>query len=239
LRTSCGVWSLSQIVLDGFAFDIALARSTDPPNRFLTELLFLYREAEAMYVFNDRLWAALLIVGMGIVLSGCGAASGSDNAATTTAAQPGSSANGYGATRPAAPVVPDRDQAQSALVSFFSALAGGRYTEAAMLYGGSYQDLVGFNPMVPPDEYPQLFQNACTSNGFQCLEIQSIVEARELAPDQFRFVVTFQNEDGSLFSRDVSSDSSASAQPTQSQWSYTVKKVDDLFLVQELPVYLP
>lgn len=170
--------------------------------------------------FEQRLRRIVAIIGVGLVATGCGATPGSGAATPTTmtaspAAQPSSGAA-------------DLEHARSALVSFFSALQGGRYTEASMLFGGSYEDLTSFNPMVPVDDQAQLLQNACTVNGFQCLEIQNIVEARAVSPTEFAFVVEFQNEDGSLFT-----------QPTRSQWNYTVEKVGDQFLVQQLPVYLP
>jgi hypothetical protein len=191
-----------------------------------------------MYSCKDRLRAVLLIAGIGIALSGCGSLPGGAGVPSASV-QPDPSAAAASPTSPAAPAISDLEQARVALIDFFSALAGGRYTEATMLYGGSYEELTGFNAMVPRDEYPQLFQNACTTNGFQCLEVQTVVDAREVAPGEFAFVVEFQNEDGSLFSRGSAGGSSATAQPAQSQWTYTVKKVGDLFLVQELPVYLP
>jgi hypothetical protein len=163
------------------------------------------------------------MIGIGIVATGCGATPGSGNATATaivTTTAP--------TAQPSTTAAEDLEQARSALVSFFSALHGGRYTEASMLFGGSYADLTNFNPMIPVDDQAQLLQNACTVNGFQCLEIQNIVAARAVSPTEFVFAVEFQNEDGSLFT-----------QPTQAQWNYTVEKIGDQFLVQELPVYLP
>lgn len=174
-----------------------------------------------MRSFEHRLRRIVVSIGVGLVATGCGATPGGGDATPTAiTASP--------EAQPSTSAAADLEQAQSALVSFFSALQGGRYTEASMLFGGSYQDLTGFNPMVPVDDQAQLLQNACTVNGFQCLEIQNIVEARAVSPTEFAFVVEFQNEDGSLFT-----------QPTRSQWNYTVEKVGDQFLVQQLPVYLP
>lgn len=164
----------------------------------------------------------LASIGLGIAITGCGATPSSGEPTQTTIMSTPSPAAQSTATAAA-----DLEQAQSALVSFFSALAGGRYTEASMLFGGSYEDLTNFNPMVPAEDQAQLLQNACTVNGLQCLEIQNIVEAKAVSPTEFAFVVEFQNEDGSTFT-----------QPTRSQWNYTVEKVGEQFLVQELPVYV-
>ncbi|HEY0736854.1 MAG TPA: hypothetical protein VGD69_18185 [Herpetosiphonaceae bacterium] len=176
-----------------------------------------------MRYFEHRLRRIVASIGIGLVATGCGTTPSSSVATETTIVSTASPA-----AQPSANAAADLEQARSALVSFFSALQGGRYTEASMLFGGSFADLTGFNPMVPVDDQAQLLQNACTVNGFQCLEIQNIVEANAVSPTEFAFVVEFQNEDGSLFT-----------QPTQSQWKYTVEKVGDQFLVQELPVYLP
>lgn len=190
--------------------------------------------------FKDIVRRTLVIVGIGIIATGCGATSSTQNAAqTTTVAAASPAARPSAATQPSATAAADIEQAQSALVNFFSALHGGRYTEASMLFGGSYEELAGYNPMVPADEHAQLLQNACTANGFQCLEIQSIINAKAVSATEFAFVVEFQNEDGSLFTRGPCCGASETAQPTQSQWSYTVEKVGDQFLVQELPVYVP
>ncbi|MBV9790006.1 MAG: hypothetical protein JOZ51_17600 [Chloroflexi bacterium] len=163
----------------------------------------------------------LATIGIGFAITGCGTTPNSGAPTQTAIAS---------TTTPAAQstaTAADLEQAQSALVSFFSALQGGRYTEASMLFGGSYADLTNFNPMVPVDDQAQLLGNACTMNGFQCLEIQNVVQAQAISPTRFAFVVEFQNEDGSTFTR-----------PTQSQWPYTVEKIGEQFLVQELPVYV-
>ncbi|HEX6291959.1 MAG TPA: hypothetical protein VFZ66_22425 [Herpetosiphonaceae bacterium] len=176
-----------------------------------------------------RLLPALLLVGaIGGLLAGCGATTPS---ATTTATPD--------ATQSPATTTSDIDQARAALTNFFAALHGKRYDDAARLYGGSYQELFGFNPRVAADDHVKLLEEACTVNGFQCLEINEIVRAEAVSPTEFHFMVEFKNEDGSLFTRGPTSGATAAEQPSQSQWPYTVKKVGDAFLVQELPVYVP
>jgi hypothetical protein len=58
------------------------------------------------------------------------------------------------------------------------------------------------------------------------------VQEEEISLHEFKFVVEFMNEDGSLF---VSGPETS----PQSQLTYTVMKVDVRFLVQELPAYVP
>lgn len=190
-----------------------------------------------MKPFKHSLRAVLLLGSIGIGVTGCGSTPSAVDPAQTALAP--SSAAPSTTERPTMSAAAEIEQAQSALVSFFSALHGGRYTEASLLFGGPYDNLTGYNPMVPPDDRPHLLQNACTANGFQCLEIQNIIQAQAVSPTEFAFVVEFQNEDGSLFTRGPCCGESETAQPAQSQWRYTVKKVGDQFLVQELPIYLP
>jgi hypothetical protein len=128
----------------------------------------------------------------------------------------------------------DSEQARTSLIRYFSALHGKHYDEAARLYGGSYQLLTSYNPAVAPDNHSKLFEHACTANGFQCLEIEEIVQVEEVSPTEFKFTVEFKQADGALFRMT----DPQTGQPI-TQWPYTVKKVHDAFLVQELPVYTP
>jgi hypothetical protein len=170
----------------------------------------------------------LLIAGIiGSVIAGCGATSTPGTTATSAA------------TSNTAQAGEDIDRAREALTNYFAALHGKRFAEAAQLYGGSYLELAGYNPRVPPDDHVKLLENGCTENGFQCLEIREVLKAETVSPTEFSFVVEFKNEDGTLFTQGPCCGANATEQPTRSQWTYTVKKVEDAFLVQELPVYTP
>jgi hypothetical protein len=172
----------------------------------------------------------LLIMGvMSGVIAGCGAIS---------TPVPGTAATSATTSNTAA-VSTDIEQARATLINYFAALQGERFPEAARLYGGSYLELAGYNPKVPPDDHVKLLENACTANGFRCLEIREVLKAETVSPTEFSFVVEFKNEDGSLFTQEACCGTGATEQPTRSQWTYTLKKVEDAFLVQELPVYAP
>jgi len=126
----------------------------------------------------------------------------------------------------------DLEQARESLFSYLSLLHAGRYAEAVNLYGGSYDILRDWNPAVDPNDYAALFENGCAVNGLKCLDVAGILLKEAVSSHEFKFVVEFINEDGSLF------ESGPETSP-QSQFIYTVMKVDVRFLIQDLPVYVP
>jgi len=130
-------------------------------------------------------------------------------------------------------------KARDALIAFFDLLHEGRYAEAVRYYGGSYEVLRDWNPTVPEDDYATLFRMGCMVNGLQCLRIRRIVREERVSSRGFKFVVEFMNEDGSLFVRGPCCGATEAEMPPQSQFTFTVVKVGDRFLVQELPVYVP
>lgn len=127
------------------------------------------------------------------------------------------------------PTPTDMERAREALETFFSLLHSQRYDEAINHYGGTYDVLRDWNPTVAKDDYVTLLRNGCTINGLQCLKITAIVQQAEMSPTEFRFIVEFMNNDGTIFTRG----------PSETQFEYTVEKVDDRFLLQDLPVYVP
>jgi hypothetical protein len=132
----------------------------------------------------------------------------------------------------------DADTARETLITFFSLLRDQRYGEAVNYYGGTFDTLRDWNPAVADDE-AALFKSACTVSGLQCLAIQAILREEQVTPTEFRFIVQFTNEDGTLFARGPCCGATETQMPTQSQFPFTVKKVNDRFLVQEMPVYVP
>jgi hypothetical protein len=133
----------------------------------------------------------------------------------------------------------DLDQARKALVAFFDALNEGRYTDAVPLYGGDYDVLRDWNPDTASDDYSKLLQSGCEVNGLRCLKVRRVVRQEQVSPTEFRFVVEFTSEDGTLFRRGPCCGASETDQPTQTQFDYTVTRTGDRFLVQSLPVYVP
>jgi len=137
------------------------------------------------------------------------------------------------------PAANELEKAREALTSYFSLLHQGRYSDSIDYYGGDYEILWGWNPDVDGDDYVTLFTLGCTANGLMCLPVGNIVTEEQVSPTQFRFTVEFVNDDGSQFVRGPCCGATEEEMPPQSEFTYTVKKVDDKFLVQELPVYVP
>ncbi len=131
------------------------------------------------------------------------------------------------------------DQARITLQTFFTLLHNGRYVEATRLFGGDYQTLRDANPDVSAYDYALLLERACRQNGFQCLELKSIVEQTLQSATETRFTVEFTTTDGRLFVRGPCCGATETEMPSVSRFEYTVKKIGDSFLVQELPVYVP
>ncbi len=137
------------------------------------------------------------------------------------------------------PAANEFEKAREALTSYFSLLHQGRYTEAISYYGGDYEILRGWNPDVHEEDHVTLFTLGCTANGLMCLPVGNIVTEEQVSPNEFRFTVEFVNDDGTQFVRGPCCGATEEEMPPQSEFTYTVKKVDDKFLVQELPVYVP
>ncbi len=135
----------------------------------------------------------------------------------------------------------DQDQAaQEVLASYLDALHNGRYEEAAGLYGGSYEVLLGYNPDIDPNDKPALLEAACTINGFVCLEVKSIEPADPVSESEFAYNVQFANADGSLFELGPCCGADETSTPPTLVFSFTVKQLEDGgYMVMDLPPYTP
>jgi len=138
------------------------------------------------------------------------------------------------------PNADDLSAARSVLISYFSALATKNYNQVVTLYGGSYQELANNNPSISPTNYPAMFQAGCTLNGFVCnLMVRNFVREVQLSTTDFRFTVEQQNPDGSQFVLRPCCGADPQQEPPWTQFDFMVKKVDGVFKVQDLPVYVP
>lgn len=137
------------------------------------------------------------------------------------------------------PIPGDLERAREALTTYFSLLHAGHYGEAVHYYGGDYDILRDWNPTVAEDDHVTLFQQGCTINGLRCLRIRTIVREEQVSPTEFKFTVEFMNDDETPFVRDPCCDATETKEPPQSQFVFTVRKVDSRFLVEDLPVYIP
>jgi hypothetical protein len=139
---------------------------------------------------------------------------------------------------PAATAGPtDAQAAQDALNLFFSLLQDQRYSEAVNYYGGDYDVLRIWNPAAV-DDNAELFKSACSLR-LRCLRIKAMLRGEEVSPTEFRFVVQFMDDDGTVFRHGPCCGGDETETPAQTEFSYTVKKVGGRFLVQEMPIVLP
>jgi len=132
--------------------------------------------------------------------------------------------------------------ARAVLVAFFDALNAGWYSEAAVQYGGSYEELIDMNPDVDPNDHAALLERACTINGFQCLKVKEIVQQVQDWPDTYIFTIEFLNPDGSLFVLGACCGASETDMPPQSRFDVVVRRLPQAvnsLQVQSLPVYVP
>ena len=132
------------------------------------------------------------------------------------------------------------EKARNALTSFFDLLSQREYERAAELYGGDYQGLRDWNPLLDPQDHATLLTNGCEMNGLQCLRVKRIVDEKVISLAEYHFTVEFMNQDGSLFVRGPCCGASETDMPPESQFAYTVfRNCTGEFLVVELPVYVP
>ncbi len=133
----------------------------------------------------------------------------------------------------------ERAHPRESLQTFFALLHDEHYVQAVRLYGGDYRVLQDNNPDIAPDRYDSLLERACKQNGYQCLRVRAIVEEIPMSATEINFIVEFTAEDGRLFVRGPCCGATETEQPPGSRFKYTVRKVRDEFLVQELPPYVP
>lgn len=130
------------------------------------------------------------------------------------------------------------EQAQQVLTTFFSALSNGNYDKADKLYGGSYETLVSYNPLIDPNNHTVLWKNGCEVNGLNCLEIRTATFNELTSGGEYIFTVEFSLMDGSLFVLEGCCGENSS--PPKSQFVYRVISSEGgVFKVLDMPVYIP
>ena len=131
------------------------------------------------------------------------------------------------------------DNARFALLTYFTLLHDKNYTEAITYHGSGYEYLQGWNPNVNKNDYVKLLENGCTENGLHCLKVSSILEEKIVSPTEYTFKIQFSNEDGTIFKRGPCCGATEKEMPTQTNFDYTVRKIDLNFKVTTQPVYTP
>ena len=132
----------------------------------------------------------------------------------------------------------DVDAARESMLSFFTALAERRYDDAAPLFGGSYDVYKAQNISVVPDQLGMAWQNICEMEF--CLAVSDILDAQQVAPDEYEFLVGFVTDNGIRFEYSICC---GNFQPGPSMgwfvYSVKVQKVNDQWLVMGGPLPLP
>ncbi len=129
--------------------------------------------------------------------------------------------------------------ARESLETYFLLLHSKKYSEATAYHGSGYDTLVSWNPDLSESEPAVLLRKGCEQNGWQCLTIKSILQEEQVDADTFTFVVQFANNDGSLFTRGPCCGATEAEMPTQTDFTYVVRKTDRGFVVETAPVYVP
>jgi hypothetical protein len=134
--------------------------------------------------------------------------------------------------------VPESDvqAALATLKDYLTALNEGRYDEAVLLFSGAYDALVDQNPVIAADNRAELFESGCMVNGYQCLKPRSITyDPPPVSSTELRFVVEFEQPDGSLFARLPRP--GETVEP-ESRFLFIVFKDGDTWKVRDLPPYV-
>jgi hypothetical protein len=126
--------------------------------------------------------------------------------------------------------------AETAMRTFFSALANGQYAEAINLYGGDYEILTDWNPDTSPTDYVTLWQKGCEQNGLVCMEVLEVIEVTE-KENGFEFTVTFKMEDGELFQ--FTGCCGETLPEPITEYEISVQKDGDGYKVLSMPPYVP
>ncbi|KKQ27270.1 MAG: hypothetical protein US42_C0011G0008 [Candidatus Magasanikbacteria bacterium GW2011_GWC2_37_14] len=132
-----------------------------------------------------------------------------------------------------------QEQAELTLVHYFDLLNQKEYVKTTIYNGHGYETLQNWNPDTNPTNYAELIKYGCENNGWQCLKIKKIISKEEINPNEFKFVVQFLNNDGTLFERGPCCGSTEAEMPTKNKFEFIVKKIDNIFKVITSPVYIP
>jgi len=131
-------------------------------------------------------------------------------------------------------------QAAAAFQAFFDHLSAGDYRQAAADYGGEYEVLRSYNPDTDPADRVALLNQACLSNGFQCLRVDEIIAVRENRPGDWLITASFLTDQGRVFSRGPCCVAGEEDQPAESEFTFRVRRdPSGEYLVMDLPVYVP
>jgi hypothetical protein len=129
--------------------------------------------------------------------------------------------------------------AENTATQFFKLLFDGEYAQAAGMYAGDLSTLQYMNPTTDVNDLENLWRNACTINGFQCLPIKTILKTEKFSLNEYHLRVEYQNSDGSLFVLEPCCGASEEEMPPVSEFDVTVIERNEELYVSSLPVLVP
>ncbi|WP_438348434.1 hypothetical protein ACP8HI_22960 [Paenibacillus sp. FA6] len=117
---------------------------------------------------------------------------------------------------------------QLTLEQYIQAIANQDAEKLVELYGGSYEGLKSLSPDTDPDDEQELFNQYLKM--IPKISLKEILDQPEESKDEYKFVITFKQEDGTLFQ-------TREFDTITDKFTYTVKRVDGKLKVTELPPY--
>lgn len=138
----------------------------------------------------------------------------------------------------AAEAGPEVADAENTLREYLMALHTGDYVRAAKLYSGDTSLLQTWNPDIPQEDLPALFERACSQNGLQCLAPRSITY-RASEVDGHHFWVEFNNADGTLFQQGPCCGETTGTPVSMFPLFVEKSLSSDGYVVQDFPPYVP
>jgi hypothetical protein len=122
---------------------------------------------------------------------------------------------------------PDKNP-QDILEEYTQAIATQNTEKLVELYGGSYEGLKNFSPESDQDDKQKLFDNYLKL--LPKISLNEIVEKTEVSKDEYKFVITFKQEDGTLYQ-------TQEFDKITDKFTFTVKRVNNELKVMETPPY--
>ncbi|MNZ36241.1 hypothetical protein D3C78_536560 [compost metagenome] len=122
-------------------------------------------------------------------------------------------------------------ESEQALILYTDAIFKREPSRLAELYGGDYDWLSNFltDPKAGREDKTKIFESYLEAMP-GAIKSKDIVKRTQVSPDEYVYVVTFQYEDGTLFE-------TRAVEMTNSQFTYTVKRINGAFKVMEPPPY--
>ena len=130
--------------------------------------------------------------------------------------------------------------ARNTLISYFADLNNAEYEKAALLYGGSYEVLQGYNPEITPTDKIALLQAGCERNGLMCMQVMTAKQESVENSLIYHYKVSFRAPDNSEFVLGPCCGATETEMPPIRYFEVTVVcDKENSCQVMDLPPYVP